>query len=189
MGREQEGSMRQLMIALGVASALALAGLAPSASAQTVYNPPGTGEYNPSGTGYTTYNPPGYGPYNPPGTGMTSTTAYYNPPGYGYGNPVGTGIGYTTAGYGMTGYPSAYGAYGYGAGSLSGGMHGGYGSPYGTFSVWGSPFGSYGYPYGGAGSPYAMYGAYDRYWGDNPSGFFNPPGYGPINTGGFGYSY
>src|SRR4029453_5696920 len=118
MGRDEEDSMRHLVIALGVASALVLAGLAPSTSAQTMYNPPGYGPYNPPGTAVTAYNPPGYGPHNPPGTGMTGTTAYYNPPGFGYGNPVGTGIGYTTTGYGTTGYPSAYGAYGSGAGSL-----------------------------------------------------------------------
>jgi hypothetical protein len=57
--------MRQLIVALGAVSALAIAGPLSGASAQTAYNPPG------------------YGPYNPPG--------YTNPPGYGPGNPVGYG--------------------------------------------------------------------------------------------------
>jgi hypothetical protein len=46
--------MRQLMVALSVVGALALAGMgiASTASAQTVYNPPGYGSGNPVGYGY-----------------------------------------------------------------------------------------------------------------------------------------
>ena len=61
--------MRQLMYALGVVGALAIAGPLSSASAQTAYNPPGYGPYNPAGTGYTTYNPPGYVPTTRPAPG------------------------------------------------------------------------------------------------------------------------
>src|SRR3954453_444076 len=81
--REEPKVMRQLMTAMCLVGVLTIVGAGSGASAQTAYNPPGTGAYNPPGTGYTSYNPPGYGPYNPVGTGVPSTTAYYNPPGYG----------------------------------------------------------------------------------------------------------
>jgi hypothetical protein len=102
--------MRRLLVALVVAGLLVVGLGAPTASAQTVYNPPGVGPGNPVGTGVT-YNPPGVGPGNPVGTGVTT----YNPPGYGLGNPVGTGV---------LRYPSAYGVYGgYGYGGYYGGWY------------------------------------------------------------------
>ena len=79
--------MRHLMFALGVVGALALAGLAPPASAQTTYNPPGYGYGNPAGTGVTSYNPPGYGYGNPPGAGYAVGGGGYG--GYGGGYAVG----------------------------------------------------------------------------------------------------
>ena len=44
--------MRHLLLALGMVGTMALAGAAPSALAQTVYNPPGYGYGNPAGYGY-----------------------------------------------------------------------------------------------------------------------------------------